>query len=200
MKGFKTEDSYKALYYLLEHPKFNQRALSDEYGWAFGGKVNGFVRWLENIKLVRKTGETDKGKLRYEVISRTELVKFYSRYRDMTKKVVQTFEIAADRDTAIKIIGENGGILCLTTALELYGEEYFRDPTIHAYMDDANLIPKLEEQVEGNTKVILYQYDLPDEIKTKKNLPVTSPSRTIIDLFCYNLAYAAERFIPKVWL
>ena len=140
------------------------------------------------------------GKPRYEVTSRAELVSFYSRYRDLNKKIIQTFEIAIDRKSAIELIGKNGGILCLTTALKLYEDEYFDDPTIHAYSVDANLLPLMADQDEGNTKVILYEYDFGDEIKQKKNVPVTSPNRTIIDLFCANLAYAAECFIPKVWL
>ncbi|MDH3313778.1 MAG: hypothetical protein OEM28_11640 [Nitrosopumilus sp.] len=200
MKGFKTEDSYKAMYYMLEHPKFISRSLSEFYGWPFGGKVVDFVNWLVDLKLVRKTHETEKGKPRYEVASRAELVNFYSKYRDLNKKIIQTYEIAIDRKSAIKLIGKNGGILCLTTALELYGDEYFQDPTIHAYSADPNLLPLMEDQEDGNTKIILYEYDLADEIKQKKNVPVTSPNRTIIDLFCANLAYAVERFLPKVWL
>ena len=200
MKGFKTEDSYKAMYYILEYPKFSSRYLSDFYGWPFGGKVSDFVNWLVDLKLVRKTHETKKGKPRYEVASRAELVNFYSKYRDLNKKIIQSYTITLDRKSAIKLIAENGGILCLTTALELYGDEYFDDPTIHAYSYDPNLLPLLENQLEGDTKIILYEYDLPDEIKQKKNISVTSPNRTIVDLFCANLAYTAERFIPKVWL
>ena len=200
MKGFKTKDSYKAMYYMLEHPKFNSRALSDFYGWNFGGKVGDFVNWLVDMRFVRKTHETRKGKPRYEVASRAELVNFYSRHRNMNKKIIQTYSLAADRNSIIKIIGKNGGILCLTTALELHGDSYFRDPTIHAYLDDPNLFKVMDEQVEGSTKVVLYQYDLPDETRKKINVSVTSPNRTIVDLFCANLAYAAERFIPKVWL
>ncbi len=199
MKGFKTVDSFKALYYLLEHPTFNQRWMSKDLGWHFGQKINSFVRWLEDFKFIRKTNETGKGKLRYEVTSRMELVKFYSRSRDMHDDVIDTYNIAANHDDAVEFIGKNGGILCLTTALELYGEEYFRDPVVHAYVNDPNLLSEMQNQVEGNTKVILYELKLPDETKIKKDLPVTSPTRTIIDIFCNNMSYAAEKFIPKVW-
>ncbi len=193
MKGFKSIDAYKALYYMLENPKFDQRKLSSDLGWHFGQKVNGFVRWLEDLKFVTKTNET------YEVPSRIELAKFFSRHRDMKQKIVDEFSIAADRESTMKLINEVGGILCLTTALEAYGEEYFRDPTIHAYVENNALLEEMKNQVEGNTKVIIYQYDLPDEIKIKNGYNVTSPSRTIIDLFCNNMSYASERFIPKVW-
>ena len=117
----------------------------------------------------------------------------------MKNEIIETFDVAATHDEMIKFIGKNGGILCLTTALELYGEEYFRDPVIHAYVYDNNLLPKMKDEVEGKTKVILYEFKFPDETKTKKDLPVTSPNRTIIDVFCNNMSYAAERFIPKVW-
>lgn len=200
MKGFKTIDSYKAVYYLLEHPKFNSRALNDYYGWNFGGKVVDFVNWLVDIKLASKTHETKKGKPRYEITSRAELVNFFSRYRHMDKKIVRTCKVAADRKSIIKIIDANGGILCLTTALELHGDDYFRDPTIHAYLADPSLLHVMDGQVEGRTKVIFYEYDFPDETEKKKDISVTSPNRTIMDLFCANLSYAGERFILKVWL
>jgi len=200
MKGFKNKDSYQMLYYMLENRKFGQRKMSDDLGWDFGQKVNSFVRWLEDLKFVRKTHETGIGKPRYEVSSRIELARFFSRSRVMADLILETYDIAADRKSTIEILSKNGGILCLTTALALYGEEYFRDPVIHAYVEDRKLLEEMNNQVEGKTKVILYDFDLRDEIKIKNKIKVTSPTRTIIDLFCNNLAYAAEHFIPKVWV
>jgi len=199
MKSFASIDSYKQLYYMLENPHFTQRQMARDLNMYHGEKIHSFVGWLEDLKFVKKTYETKMGKPRYEVPSRIELVKFFSRYRDMKEKKIEIYDIGADRESTMRFINKNGGILCLTTALELYGEEYFRDPVIHAYVEDRKLLEEMNEQVKGNTRVILYDFDLPDETRIKNNMKVTSPTRTIIDLFCNDTAYAGETFIPKVW-
>ena len=99
----------------------------------------------------------------------------------------------------IKYISKNGGILCLTTALELFDDDYFRDPAVHAYVTDIKLVNKLKNMEEGETKVYLYSYKYPDLEKTDEGIKKTSATRTIIDLFCNNMAYAAEQFSPRVW-
>ena len=199
MKGFGSTDSYKQMYYMLEHPRFSQRTMSKDLGIKFGEKVNSFVRWLDDLKFVRKTNETRKGKPRYEVPSRMDLVRFYSRHRDMKSLILGRYEVNLDKKMTMKLLSENGGIMCLTTSLEMYGDEYFRDPLIHAYVDDRKILDALDSSTTGRTKIILYNFDLPDEIKEKDAIRYTSPNRTIIDLFCNNLSYAADDFIPKVW-
>lgn len=200
MKGFKSIDSYRAVLYMLEYPQFNITALNDFYRWPTGGKMFDFVNWLVDLRLVTKTATTKRSKPRFKVNSRSELTYFCSRFRDMKKKITKSYGIAADRESAIKLIDQSGGILCLTTALELHGDQYFRDPTIHAYSGDPGVFAEMNDQVGGRTKVVFYDYDLPDNAVKKSGILTTSANRTILDLFCADNAYAAEQFIRKVWL
>ncbi len=197
-KDFKTQESHKMLYYMLEHPRFGQRPMARDLGLHHNEKISGFVRWLEDLKFVRKTMETEKGKPRYEVPSRTALLSFYSRFRDMNKEKISTYSIGRDYDSVRKYLSDNGAIMCLTTALQLY-DDYFRDPEIHVYVENPKLLEIIPEQHGGKIKVHLYEYYYPDITKTIDEIRATSPTRTIMDLYCSNKAYAAEQLIPKVW-
>lgn len=199
MKGFNSVASYQQLYYILGHPKFVQRQMAKELDIKHGGKIQTFVKWLEDLKLVVRTYETKKGKATYEVPSRDALLTFYSRFRNMkNEQMERTYQIGIDRKETIQFLSDNGGIMCLTTALQFY-DNYFRDPTIHVYVKDPILLAKVHSQVEGKIKVVLYNFELPDESKIVEGVNVTSPIRTIIDLYCNNMSYAAEQFIKKVW-
>lgn len=201
MKGFGSVDSYKQLYYMLENPQFSQRQMARDLGMYHGEKISSFVNWLEDLRFVKKTYQTKSGRPKYEITSRVELVTFYGRFRNMEKLKLETYVIGTNKEEMIQFLNNNGGILCMTTALELYGEEFFRDPEIHVYAEDREkLFNALSEQVEGRVKVSVYQFDLPDKIKEKKGIKVTSATRTIMDLFCSNMAYATEQFIRKVWV
>jgi|SRR3989338_1198704 len=200
MKGFGSVDSYKQLYYMLEHPQFTQRQMARDLEMHHGEKISSFVNWLEDLRFVKKTYQTKRSKPNYEIPSRGELVNFYSRFRNMQKLKIESYVIGTNQAEMIQLLNENGGIMCMSTALQLYGEEYYRDPEIHAYVQDPKLFDALSEQVEGRVKVSIYEFDLPDIIKEKNGIKVTSATRTIIDLFCNNMAYAAEQFIPKVWI
>lgn len=197
-KTFNTEDSHKMLYYILEHPRFSQRPMADEFEWQHNEKVNSFVRWLEDLKYVKKTFETGRGKPRYEVPSRTALLNFYSRHRNMSEEKITTCDIGRDYKLVRKYLSDNGAIMCLTTALQLY-DDYFRDPSIHVYVENLKLLDIIPKQSKGNIKVHLYEYRYADITRKIKGIRTTSPTRTIMDLFCNNLAYTAEQLIPKVW-
>ena len=153
MKGFGSEASYKQLYYMLENPKFTQRQMARDLNMYHGEKINSFVRWLESLRFVKKTFETSMGKPRYEVTSRVDLVNFYSRFRYMQKIKLDTVVIGTNKDAIIKYLSENDGIMCLTTALQQYGEEYFRDPEVHVYVETPKLLDELSQQTEGRVKV-----------------------------------------------
>ena len=174
--------------------------MARDLGMYHGEKIHSFVNWLEELRFVKKTYQTKMGKPKYEISSRVELVNFFSRFRDMQKLKLETYVIGTNKEEIMQLLNENGGIMCLTTALQLHGEEFFRDPEIHVYVEDRKLFDVLSEQVEGRVKVSIYEFDLPDMIKEKNGIKITSPTRTIMDLFCNNMAYAAEHFIPKVWI
>ncbi len=164
-----------------------------------GSKIQLFIKRLEELKLVVRTYEIGKGKPTYEVPSRDALLSFFSRFRDMKNEVNKAYQLGIDRNETIRFLSDNGGIMCLTTALQYY-DNYFRDETIHVYVKNpTTLLPKVHSQAEGKNKVILYNFDLPDVPEVRESINVTSPIRTIIDLYCNNMSYTAEQFIKKVW-
>ena len=183
---------------MLENPRFVQRTMADEIGLSHGETVNSFVKWLEELKYVKKTFETGRGKPRYEVPSRAALLNFYSRHRNMREERIGTFNIGRNYKSVRKFLSDNGAIMCLTTALQFY-DDYFRDPAIDVYVDDLKLLNIIPKQSKGEVKVNLYEYRYADITKKIKGIRVTSSTRTIMDLFCNNMAHAAEQLIPKVW-
>lgn len=197
-KSFKTQESHKMLHYMLENPRFGQRPMARDLGMHHNEKISSFVRWLEGLKFVRKTMETERNKPRYEVPSRAALLGFYSRFRDMAEERIGTYTIGRDYGSVRKYLSDNGAIMCITTALQSY-DDYFRDPEIHAYIENPKLLEIIPKQQEGKVKVHLYEYYYPDITQTVRGIRVTSATRTIMDLYCSNRAYAAEQLIAKVW-
>ncbi len=197
-KRFDTEDSHKMLYYILEHPRFSQSKMADDLGWDQGEKTNTFVGWLEDLKYIKKTFETGRGKPRYEVPSRAALLNFYSRHRSMNDEKIETYDIGHDYESVRKYLSDNGAIICLTTALLFY-DDYFRDPSIHVYVENPKLLDIIPKQSKGDVKVHLYEYRYADITRKINETRITSPTRTIMDFYCNNMAYVAEQLIPKAW-
>lgn len=186
------------MHYILNHTRFSQRQMARDLEIPHGEQISTFVNWLEELRFVRKTYETKRGTPNYELISRIDLLNFYSRYRDMSKELFGIYDIGSDALEVMRFLNKHKSIMCLTTALQFY-DEYVRDPTIHAYVPDRKLIDEINSQAKGTIKVILYNYEYPDIIQVKENFKITSPARTIMDLFCNNMAYTAEHFIQNVW-
>jgi len=136
----------------------------------------------------------------YEVVSPVILLEYITRLRNMNDLKFGTFEIGNDRSEVKRLLSEKGSILCLSTALEDYGQ-YYRDPAIYAYAQDRGVLEDfLHNQTPGGkVKVVLYDYDIPDEIEIQDEIRQTSPIRTIVDMYCNNLAYAVEPLVRKVW-
>ena len=197
-KGFTTNANNMMLTYMLENTRFTQRGMAKELGWNFGETVNSFVRWLEEFKQIRKTLDPETRKPIYEVQSRGSLLKFYSTFRDMNKEKLATYKIGKNYDKVRQYISNNGGIMCLSTALQFY-DDYYRDPVINAYAENRKLLEIIPNQEEGEIQVNLYAYDFVDETRKENEIRITSPTRTIMDLYCNNMAYAAERLIEKTW-
>lgn len=174
--------------------------MARDLGIKHGGKIQLFVKRLEELNLVVRTREIAKGKPTYEVPSRDALLSFFSRFRNMkNEQIEKTYQLGTDWKETVHFLSDNGGIVCLTTALQFY-DKYFRDSAIHVYVKDPKLLGKVHSQIEGKIKVTLYNFDLPDVPEIRENVNVTSPTRTIIDLYCSNMSYAAEEFIRKVWV
>ncbi len=196
MTKFKTKEETMQLRYMLENPAFTQRQMARDIDINHGARISSFVRWLESFKYVRKTIDP-KGKVIYEVPSRQALLTFYNRFRSMQDDKIGTYTIGPDPDFTMKHLSENGAIMCLTSALGFY-DNYSRDPELHAYIKNTALLEEIQSS-EGKVKVHLYWYKHPDDSRVEDGIHITSPTRTIMDLYCNNMAYLAERLIARRW-
>jgi len=196
MAKFRTKEENMQLRYMLENPVFTQRQMARGIGVSHGARISDFVRWLEGFKFVRKTID-ERGRPAYQVPSRQALLAFYNRFRDMQGEKIGTYSIGPDPDFTTSHLSKNGGIMCLTSALRFY-DDYSRDPELHAYVENPALLEEVQS-AEGKVKVHLYWYKFPDDSRVDEGIRITSPNRTIMDLYCNNMAYLAERMIARTW-
>ena len=185
-----SKETYKILRAILELKKFTQSEVSKKEDVTFS-LVNRVVNWLVCQHYVTKrTGY-------YEVTAPATIFALFPLHRKL--KPYATFDVNLPMEEVLKFIKGKAN-LCLTSALSYY-DDYFRDPAIHAYLDDEKIIQELKNLPKGYTHIELYQEDLnSDDFIKKDGYLITSKIRTIIDLFCANKAYAAERLIKKEWI
>ncbi len=200
MVNFKSEWSVKQLFYILNHLEFSQREMARGIGKKHGSVISRFVNDLESMGFVKKTYEKSIKAPKYEVVSPVALVQIFKGVRRMNELKYDTFEIGNNREEVKRLLSNKNAIMCLATALEHY-DQYFRDPAVYAYAQDPNLLEELknEQVIGGKIKVVLYEYDFADEIQIKNEIRITSPVRTIIDMYCNDLGYAVEPLVRKVW-
>lgn len=185
------QKTYKILYYILSHRKFTQTEIHEATGVSIG-RVNRVVSWLLD------RGYADKTKAKYKLTSAVSLISLLANFRAMKKTI--TLDIDAPREEVMKFLIEKGAVFCLTSALQYY-DTYFRDPSICIYSYDKKVVEELEKFRKGNLRINIYEPDLPleENITTIDSAKLTSEVRTIIDLFCDNKSYAADRLIKRVF-
>jgi hypothetical protein len=156
------------------------------------GRVNQVVSWLLD------RGYVERIRGGYRLASAVSLLNLLANFRTMGKIV--SLDIDAPRKEILKFLSEKKAVFCLTSALQHY-DTYFRDPSICIYPLDEKIIDELKKFREGNLRINIYKPDLvlEENIVTGDSARYTSKVRTIIDLFCDNKAYAAERLIKRVF-
>ncbi len=185
-----SKETYKVVRAILRDRKFKQYQISKKEKITFS-LVNRVVNWMVS------RGYVAKRQGYYELVSTGAIFSLFPIYRQM--KPYETFDVALKEKEALGLINRKAA-LCLSSALSTY-DDYYRDSAIHAYVLDEDIVDELKHLPKGFTHVELYNEDLNDEDFEKKGgRMVTSKIRTIIDLFCANKAYAAERLIKKEWI
>ncbi len=185
-----SKETYKIIRAILELKKFTQYRISNEEKVTFS-LVNRVVNWLVLQKYVAKrTGH-------YELISPSAILGLFSLYRKMIPH--ETFDVSLPPKEILKML-KGKGVLCLTSALSYY-DDYYRDPAIHVYLKDEKIIKEFKNLQKGYTHIEIYQENLnDDDFVALKGIKITKKIRTIIDLFCANKWYTAERLIKKEWI
>jgi hypothetical protein len=184
------KETYKVIRAVLERKKFTQYEISKKEKITYS-LVNKVVNWLVSREyVVKRTGY-------YEVVSAGSIFNLFPIYRKM--KPFVTFDLNISVKDFLALI-KGKGKLCLTSALSYY-DDYFRDPSVHVYLKDKKIIEDLKKLPKGRTHVEIYEEDInADDYTTRKGQRITTKTRTVIDLFCANKAYAAERLIKKEWI
>ena len=196
---FRSSYAYPQLYYMLEHKEFKQRQMARDLGIPHGKAVSGFVNWLQRLNFVEKRTDRDKRLSVYKLPSPLALIKFYSTFRQMSDlKVSKNW--GTDRNKVIEHFKSQGGVFCLTTALEHY-TEYVKDPSIHVYVPEEFWTKMQESDVNGTVRVNMYSFKpyRDNNVIEKDGVKITSKLRTLIDLYCDDKSYAAEPLIRQLW-
>lgn len=185
-----SKQTFRVVKAMLELGRFKQYEISKKEGVTFS-VVNRVVNWFVYQGLVAKR----KGY--YELVSPAGILNLFPLDRRMAPARAIDVELKP-REVLEKL--KDKGVLCLTSALPYY-DNYFRDPSIHVYLEDHGLINEFRSARPGYTKIFTYDQDLPvnNAVKHGGQL-VTDEVRTIIDLFCSNKSYAAERLVKRKWL
>ena len=197
--SFRSSVAYPQLYYMLEHGDFKQRPMARDLDIPHGARVSGFVNWLVDLKFIEKIKNRQQRLQVYRVTSPLALVKFYSNFRNMTTHKISK-NWGDNREQVIEHFKNEGGIFCLTTALEHY-TEYVRDPAIHVYVPEDFWNKMQEKETTGTIRVNMYPFKpyRDDNVIEKDGLKITTKLRTLIDLYCDDKAYAAEPLVKQLW-
>jgi len=184
-----SKKTYQVVLAMLEYKKFTQYQISKDKDITFS-LVNKVVNWfVQRGYVARQNGQ-------YVLISPPSIFGIFPIYRKM--KPYASFDVSLSRAKILSMI-KGRGALCLTTAL-IYYDDYYRDPVIHAYLDDKKIIDELKSMRKGYSRIELYKEDLnKDDFVKMGSHKVTRKIRTVVDLFCSNRSYAAERLIKKEW-
>jgi hypothetical protein len=173
--------------------------MARDLGIPHGARVSGFVSWLESLGFVQKNRNLQDRTNTYVLPSPVALIKFYSNFRKMNDLRI-TIDWGSKREEMIEYFKSQNAVFCLTTALEQYSE-YVKDPAINVYVTDDFWNEMAAKEVTGNVRVHLYLFKpyREDNVTEKNGLKVTTPMRTLIDLYCDDKAYAAEPLIKQLW-
>ena len=199
MASFKSRYAYPQLYYMLSHKEFKQRQMARDLGYSHGSKISDFVVWLETLGFVTKSKNLRDRVNAYRVPAPLALIKFYSTFFRMSE-IRLSIVWGKTREEVIEYFKSQNAVFCLTTALEQY-TEYVKDPAVHVYVTPEFWNEMESKEVEGNVRVHLYTFKpyRDDNVTEKNGLRVTTPLRTLIDLYCDDKAYAAEPLINQIW-
>lgn len=196
---FGQTQAYSQLYYMLEHGDFKQRSMARDLDVPHGSRISGFVNWLVDLKFVEKVKNRKHKIFVYRVTSPVSLIKFYANFRNMNNVMVSK-DWGTDRNKMMEYFKSEGGVFCLTTALEQY-TEYVRDPAINVYVDKSFFEKMRNEEKSGTVRINMYEFSpgRTDNITEKNGLKITTRLRTLIDLYCSDKAYAGEPLVKQLW-
>ena len=185
-----SKETYKVARAILQEKKFKQYQISKKEKVTFS-LVNRIVNWLVSL------GYVGKRKGYYELISPGAVFSLFPLNRQL--KSCDTFSVANPPKEVMQML-KGKTAFCLTSALGYYSD-YYRDPAFYAYITDESVVDLLRDLPHGRTRIELFREDLNDgDFVKEKGVMITNKTRTIIDLYCANKSYTAERLVQKEYL
>ena len=184
-----SRETYRVVRAMLELKEFTQYAISKQEKVTFS-LVNKVVNWFVS------RGFAAKRKGKYALVSPAAVFGLFPLYRRMAPSM--TFDVNLSRNRVLDLL-RGKSALCLSSALSNY-DGYYRDPAIYAYVTDKRVVEELKGFSRGFTHVELFEVDLSgSDFVLVNGRKISSATRTVIDLFCANKAYAAQRLVKREW-
>ncbi len=206
----------KVIEAILSSFKFTQYKIWKQTGVSFG-QVNKVVKHLIEKNAVTKVGN------HYQLTSYGSVLQLFSAHRTFPKPIAM-FQVTGETQQILSYLAENNCTFCLTTAWQHY-DDYLHDGAIHAYLPtdkqtQDKVIAELSAQPKSINAIYLYPQDLPVEPTKVKNtvfgkgekqssdpfaehapplehLPVTSETRTLLDMYSSHYAYGVQQWITE---
>jgi DNA-binding Lrp family transcriptional regulator len=182
-----SKKTFKILSYILEHPQFTMKKVSDQIDVSFG-RVNKVINWLVERGMIVRNDT-------YVVEYPLRIISLISTFRVQTPAERL---VAVSRDKLHSWLSERNIILSHSSALQRYSSYYDTD-RIEVYDIDGSVLTELRTTPGGDTRLCIYEVDLPVDSKMIKGIKTTSKVRTIIDMFCTKRGYATRPLIKELW-
>ena len=180
-----------ALEAIIELESFSQYEVWKKAGTSFG-TAHYLVNFLQEKHVISKAKK-------YSVLTWPGLLALFAAYRTFPKPLA-SYHLAISVEDAKDFLNEKGFTYCLTSAWKYY-DDYLRDPTIHVYFPTGgnaqNAMQELSQLAKGTTIINVYPQDIPVKPTKKKEVLLTSFSRTLLDMYSSNYAYGTDNWIKK---
>lgn len=178
---------------LLAEGPVTQSELADR-AEASVSQANRIVNWLIDKRHAERGQDG-----RYEIRAPVGLVTSVFPYQRTMGEALETqLKVRGSKDEVKQALVDAGGVLCLESAGEDYGE-FFRADRVCIYHDDpAEIADGLRPHEGGVLPVAIYTPDIPldGDVEQRRR---TTRFRTVIDLACDGKLYAAKDLIEELW-
>lgn len=185
---------FQILQKILEKKEFTQYGLKKELKLGMS-IVNDTINTLLDKEFIKKQEK------KYILVDEKGLLDMIAFLKPLKKDIkLQINTSLTKKEVQSKLPKE--AIFCLESALEQY-TNYYESNRVACYLP-AKVITKLTSEffVPGNKTELIIMEANPQltekEINSKQGIKYTNSTRTIIDLYCDNKAFLADKIIRKV--
>ena len=161
---------------------------------ASPSQVSRVTRWLTERRHVERLPDG-----RYRIRGAASVISAaIPYYRAMNDALVSSVTIRGSKKAAKEAVVEEGGILCLESALEEHSEFFRADRVCIYHGQPEEVLQALTPNEGGILNVSVYRSDIPLDGDIDANRR-TSKFRTVLDLACDGKAYAAKELFEQLW-